>query len=229
MLISYFCDYIDVYIVVKGIVTVEGSNAIGRENRALVFKNNATFTSCISEIDSTLIDNAEDLDIVMPMYNLLHYSKNCRKTTGGLWSYYRDEPNDPIKNSESFKYKTGITEKIIEYNVPLTITGDDSNHVPDPDYNENKIDIKEVEIVVPLNHLSVFRRTLDMSLINCEVSLTDITARKANPNVNPPVVEIAAPTGATFKITDTKLYVLVVTLSAENYHKLLEQLKTGFT
>ena len=46
------------------------------------------------------IDNAEDLDVVMPMYNLLEYSKNYRKTTGSLWNYYRDEPSNPL----SFKY-----------------------------------------------------------------------------------------------------------------------------
>ena len=74
-----------------------------------------------------LIDNAEDLDVVMPMYNFIEYSKKYRKTTGSLWNYYRDEPNnpslnndnpptinynaDPIRNSESFNYKSIITEK----------------------------------------------------------------------------------------------------------------------
>ena len=58
-----------------------------------VFKNNAPFINCISKINGVKIDNAEDLDVVMPMYNLLEYSKNCKKTTGSLWNYYRDEPN----------------------------------------------------------------------------------------------------------------------------------------
>ena len=99
---------------------------------------------------------------------------------------------------------------------------------------QKKTDTKEIEIVVPLKHLCNFWRTLDMLLINCEVSLTltwskdyaltDLIARAADP----PVVAIATPTGATFKITDTKLYVPVVTLSAENDNKLLEQLKIGF-
>ena len=66
------------------------------------------------------MENAEDLDNVMPMYNLIEYSKNYRKTTGSLWNYYRDEPNnppanncnpDPITNSESFKYKSSIIGK----------------------------------------------------------------------------------------------------------------------
>ena len=89
MLRSDLCDYSDAYIVVKGTITVTDpdNDAYDKE---LTLKNNAPFVSCISKIN-TLIDNAEDLDIVMPMYNLLEYSKNYRKTTGGLWNYYRDE------------------------------------------------------------------------------------------------------------------------------------------
>ena len=76
----------------------------------MAFKNNEPFTSCISKINGVQTDNAEDLDVVMPMYNLLEYSKNYRKTTGSLWNYYRDEPSDPLSSdSESFKYKTSIT------------------------------------------------------------------------------------------------------------------------
>ena len=63
------------------------------------------------------IDNAEDLDVVILMYNLLEYSKNYRKTTGSLWNYYRDEPSDPLStNSESFKYKTVIVGKTPQNN-----------------------------------------------------------------------------------------------------------------
>ena len=120
MLRSDLCDYSDAYIVVKGDITLTKTN--GREiidirNRFLAFKNSAPFTNCISKINNVLIDNAEDLDIVMPMYNLLEYSKNYRKTTGSFWNYYRDEPNNPPlndddpQNSESFKYKSSITGK----------------------------------------------------------------------------------------------------------------------
>ena len=89
---SDLCDYSDAYIVVKEkiIVTNPGNDAYDKK---LAFKNNAPFTSCILKINNTLIDNAEDLDIVMPMYNLIEYSKNYRKTTGCLRNYYRDEPN----------------------------------------------------------------------------------------------------------------------------------------
>ena len=81
-----------------------------KKYKAVAFKNNAPFIDCISKINCVKIDNAEDLDVVMPMYKLLEYSKNYRKTTGSLWNYYRDEPSDPLSsNSESFKYKTNIT------------------------------------------------------------------------------------------------------------------------
>ena len=84
------------------------------KNRPLAFKNNAPFASCISKINGVLIENAEDLDIAMPMYNLLEYSKNYSKTCGPLLNYYRDEltnetnddngPNKNVINSKSFKY-----------------------------------------------------------------------------------------------------------------------------
>ena len=71
----------------------------------MAFKNNAPLINCISKINGVQIDNAEEgLDVVMLMYNLLEYSKNYRKTTGGLWNYYRDEPSNTLSsNSESFK------------------------------------------------------------------------------------------------------------------------------
>ena len=71
-----------------------GRGIIAIRNRFLAFKNNASFTNCISEINNVLIDNAENLDVVIPMYNLLEYSKNYKKTTGSFWNYYRDEPNN---------------------------------------------------------------------------------------------------------------------------------------
>ena len=87
MLRSDLCDFSDAYIVVKGTITLpktNGGRIIDLRNRFLAFKNNAPFTNCISKINNVLIDNAEDLDVVMPMYNLLEYSKNYRKATGSL-------------------------------------------------------------------------------------------------------------------------------------------------
>ena len=176
---SDLCDFDDAYIVVKGIITVMSTNDRNRKNRPLALKNNAPFISCVSKINDMLIDNAEDLNIVIPMYNLLEYSKNYRKTTSNLWNYYRDELTDDINdnnflnknviNSESFKYKTSVTGST--YNVDEKITNEEGNEIDNPAYDANKIGKKEVEIAVPLKYLSNFWRTLDMPLINCEVSL----------------------------------------------------------
>ena len=128
MLRSDLCDFSDAYFVFKGDITLTknaDTGFIDIRNRSLAFKNNAPFVSCISKINNTDTDNAENLDIVMPMYSLIEYSKNYRKTTGNLWNHYRDEPNDfpannynanPITNSESFKYKSIITRKISNAN-----------------------------------------------------------------------------------------------------------------
>ena len=219
MLRSDLCDFSDAYIVFKETITLTKTNERGFidiGNRFLAFKNNSPFTNCISKINNVLIDNAEDLDIVMPMYNLLEYSKNYSKTTGSFWNYYRDEPNSglggnnnnvnySIKDSKSSDYKTSITGKLEGNNAE-----------------------KEVEIVVPLKYLSNFWRTLNMPLINCEINLiltwsencvlTNKATRDAVPaqGGNPAVAAVDNPTNATFKITDTKLYVPVVTLSTKD-------------
>ena len=94
MLRSDLCDYSDAYIAVKGDTTVEGANNRDKKNRPLTFKINAPFISCISKINGVLLENAEVLDILMSMYNLLEYSKNYSKTSGSLWNYYGDDLPD---------------------------------------------------------------------------------------------------------------------------------------
>ena len=84
----------------------------------------------------------------MPMYNLIEYSNNYAKTSGSLWQYYRDEPNDNLADSESFKSKIKITGK-----------------------NPTNGNVKDVEIMVPIKYLSNFWRALEMPLINCEIHL----------------------------------------------------------
>ena len=117
MLKSSLCAYSDSYILVKGIITIagEGNDAAARQaderDKDVIFKNCASFINCISEINNTQVDNAKDIDIVMPMYNLIEHSKSYAKTSGRLWQYYRDEPNDNLANSESFKFKVKITGK----------------------------------------------------------------------------------------------------------------------
>ena len=121
MIRSDLCDYRDAYIVVIAIVTVSADERDRNEmSRQVTLKNGAPFISCISKINVVLVENTEDLDISMPMYNLLKYSKNYLKTSISLWNYYRDEltdetndnndPNKNVINSKSFKYKTSITE-----------------------------------------------------------------------------------------------------------------------
>ena len=180
MLRSDLCDFDDAYIVVKGIVTVSVDERDRDEmNRQVILKNNAPFISCISKIKGVRVENAEDLDIVMSMYNLLEYSKNYSKTSASLWNYYRDEltdetndnngPNKNVITSKFFKYKTSITGSA--YNVSRTITGADGNPVNNPNYDGNKRGTGEFEIAVPLKHLGNFWSSLNIPLINCEVSV----------------------------------------------------------
>ena len=201
MLKSSLCDYSDAYILVKGKITIRGADAATRQaderDKGVAFKNCSPFTASKSNINNVEIDNCQDIDIVMSMYNLTEYSDNYTKTSGSLWQYYRDEPNDNLADSESFKSKIKITGK----------TPDDGNE-------------KDVEIMVPLKYLSNFWRTLEMSLINCEVSLILTWS---------PTCVITNSTGeGKFKITDTNLYVLVVTLSTKDNENSLQHLMSGF-
>ena len=202
---SSLCDYSDAHILVKGKITIAGAgnDAVARQaderDKGVIFKNCAPFINCISEINNTQIDNAKDIDIIMPMYNLIEYSDNCAKTTGSLWQYFRDEPvdDDDIEGSKSFKSKVKITGK----------TPNDDNE-------------RNVEIMVPLKYSSNFWRTLEMPLINCEVNLILTWSSTCF---------VTESNGAgTFAITDTKLFVPIVTLSIQENTKFLQQLKSGF-
>ena len=102
MLKSSLCDYSDTYILVKGTITVAGAGddtaarQADERDKGVIFKNCVPFTNCIIEINNTQVDNAKDINIVMPMYNLIEYSDNYSKTSGSLWQYYRDEPNNNL-------------------------------------------------------------------------------------------------------------------------------------
>ena len=194
---SDLCDYSDAYIVVKGDITLTKTNGRGIidiRNRFLAFKNNAPLTNCVSKIYNVLIDNAEDLDVVMSMCNLLEYIK--------------DEPNnppaanynaDPITHFESFKYKSSITGKTSNANQENGENTEQGN-------TKTK---KNLEIIVSLKHLSIFLRLLVIPLINCQVFLTvtwsencvlnDNTtqAARAAQGDNPGIPAINAPTSAT--------------------------------
>ena len=240
LLRSDLCDYADAYILVSGRITVEAEH-IGsgvdknrdRKNKPLILKNNAPFISCITKINNELIEDAEDFDIVMPMYNLLEYSKNYRKTIGSLYNYYRDElindgddnfANRNVVNSNAFKYKNKIIGNT--YNVDAAAAG----------YDVYKEGTQAIELAIPLKYLRNFWRALNIPLINCEVSLelkwnkncVITSSENRIINAGTPVIRGSVPTSATLSITDSKLYIPVVTLSKDDEIKLLTNLKSGF-
>ena len=176
MLRSDLCDYSDAYVLVKGTITVTApgvnnyaNNIRDKRNRPLILKNNAPFVSCITRINGELIEDADDLDIVMPIYNLLEYSKNYRKTIESLYNYYRDELSDDADDnnfsninvvySEAFKYKNKIIGNTYNLNAD------------DDGYDVNKHGMQEAELDIPLKYLGNFWRALNIPSINCEVSL----------------------------------------------------------
>ena len=176
----------------------------------------------------------------MPMYNLIEYSKNYRNTTGSLCNYYRDElnndtndvnfPNKDVINSESFKYMTSVTRSI--YDVDAKTSNAEGNEINNPAYDPNKSGKKELKAAVPLKYLSNFLRTLDIPLSNCEVSLILTWSRECvitsmEKRVRTNRRRNTSPNNAAFQITDTKLYVPVVTLSTGNDKRILEQFIAG--
>ena len=216
MLRSNLCDHSDAYILVKGTITVtapgvnnNANNTRDKRNRPLILKNNAPFVSCITRINGELIEDANDLDTVIAMYNLLEYSKNYRKTIGSLYNYYRDELSDDVDD-----------------NVDAGVDG----------YDVNKNGKQEIELAIPLKYLGNFWRALNIPLISCEVSLelnwdkncviTSLEERQVD--AGPPVVRDNSPIGATLAINHCKLYIPVVTLSKDDEIKLLTNLKSGF-
>ena len=147
------CDYAEAYIMVDGTIRAAAANA----NTRLALKNCAPFTKCNLEINDEHADTAENLDIVMPMYNLMEYSDNYQDSSATLYQYKRDEPpeGDPIRNlavdnSSSFKHKVEL--------------------LGDP-VVANNIARRNVKVVVPLKYLSNFFRSLEMPLINCKIKL----------------------------------------------------------
>ena len=170
-------------------------------------------TKCIIKIDGTTIDEAEDLDLVMPKYNLLEYSSNYSDTTSSLPFYSKDEVNNfgnVIANTNAFK-SFKCKAKLIGSTVAAA----------------NEI-LEDARIPVPLKYLSNFWRSLEMPLINCKVKLKFrwtkhcvlVVTANDNTNVNPNRI--------IFIIKDTKLYVPVVTSSAKENQKLSKALSKGF-
>ena len=192
------CDYSDAYILVTGNIQNKPANSV------VAFKNCATFRTCDVTINDEHIEKAEDLGIVMAMYNLLEHSDNYQNSTGSLYQFKRDEPPDDnadvANNTLSLVYKSKL------------IKGTDNNNV------------NYVKLVVPLKYMSNFFRSLEMPLVNCKIDLEltwhkDCMIFSANAAANRVV---------SFMITDTKLYIPLVTLSTKDNNNLIKQLSDGY-
>ena len=149
------CDYSDPCILVTGNITAAGGDA----NTKVAFKNCAPFTRCVTHINDEHVKTAENLDIIMPMYNLLEYSDNYADSSGSLWQFKRDEQNTnnngnpdnvTTAGSSSFKYKSRIFKTL--------------------EAADNGV-FKNVKIAAPLKYLSNFFRSLGMPLSNCKIHL----------------------------------------------------------
>ena len=200
------CDYAEAYVLVDG--TIRATNAVNATRLAL--KSCAPFTKCNLEVNNDYVDTAENLDIVMPMYNLIEYSDNYQDSSATLYQYKRDKPPEAdaaadltANNSDSLKYKIKLLGNVTE------VAGDAAG-----------VRRLNVKVVVPLKYLSNFFRSLEMPLINFKIKL-NLTWKKEC------VLSIGAGE-AVFIINDTKLYVPVVTLSKEDNKDFIEQQNKGF-
>ena len=153
----------------------------------------------------------------MPMYNLIEYSDNYQDSSAILYQYKRDETPeaDPIddltaNNSDSFKYKVNLLGNPNTVFTPAPAAGGDPNGI-------SRLSVK---VVVPLKYLSNFFRSLEMPLINCKIKLNLIWKKECVLSTNAGNVVLI--------INDTKLYVLVVTLSKEDNKGFIEQQNKGF-
>ena len=196
------CDYAEAYIWIDGTIRAAAADV----NTRLALKNCAPFTKCNLEINDEHVDTAENLDIVMPMYNLIEYSDNYQDSSATLYQYKRDEPpeddavaNLTADNSSSLKYKISLLGNPVVAN------------------NIARINVK---VVVPLKYLSNFFRSLERPLINCKIKL-NLTWKKE-------CVLSTNDGNAVFIINDTKIYVPVVTLSKEDNKDFIEQQNKGF-
>ena len=208
MLRSSLYDYSNAYILVKGTITAVNTAAdaaaTNNFNKKVIFENYEAFTTCISRIKNAQVDNAQYIDVVMPIYNVIEYNDNYSKTPGVLWQYCR---NGPVVDDNG---------AIIDFNEDNA----DTNLLRKKEKiasQTRKNGTKNTEIMVPLKYLSNLWRTLEMPLINCEINLDLNWSEKCVI-----VATNIAAQAAIFSITDTRLYVPVVTLSTQDHVKLLQ-------
>ena len=183
-------------------ISVTGNMTVtgGDANTKVAFKNCAPFRACRTEINETFIDEAEHINTAMAMYNLIEYSDNYSDTSGSLWQFRRDEIREDVNLAIDVQH------------IP--------NNSPSFEYKSSLIENRNgAKIAVPLKYLINFWRSLEMPLINCKVELSLKWYERC-------LLTVA--NTATFKITDAKLYVPIVTLSAEDNVKLSKLLGEGF-
>ena len=197
------CDYSDAYIFVTGDIIAANGNA----NTRVEFKNCAPFRRCVTHINDERFEITDNLDIIMPMCNLLKYSANYADSSGSLWQFKKDElqigianPEHSVDNSPCFKYKANLLKNPAAKGI-----------------------LRNVEIVLPLKYLSNFFRSLEMPLINCKIHVELLWIKNC---VMSTVVD--NDNNTTFQITSTKLYVPLVTLSTKGNVNLTKQLNEGF-
>ena len=180
--------------------------AAANAHTRLALRNCVPFTKCNLEINDEHVDTAENLDIVMPMYNLIECSDNYQDSSATLYQYKRDGPPE----ANVINNLTTDTSSSLKYKVNL---------LGNPDVDDG-IAKTSVNVIVPLKYLSKFFRSLEMPLINCKIKL-NLTWKKEYSLSN----QAGA---AVFTINDTKTYVPVVTLSKEDNKDFIEQKNKGF-
>ena len=206
----YLCDYADAYILVTGDITV-----VGRDNNTKVaFKNCHPFIKGKIQLNDTHVDESDNLDLIMNMYNLIEYSDNYSDSTVLLYQFKRQEPLDnnanlTIAGSSSFKYKSNLLGN--SEPIPANIN---------PNIAQAHKLWKNAKIVIPLKYISSFFRSLEMPLFNTKLYIElDYSKNSVISNNNG---------DSKFKITKTELYVPVVTLNTEHNNKLNKLLDTEF-
>ena len=188
----------------KGGITVVGGN----DNTKVALEICAPFTKCITDINDEQVDHADNIDIVMHIYNLTEYSDNYSVVTISLWQFKKDEQsikngvpvNVDTTNSTSFKYKSSFINELATVGA-------------------NKV-LKNKKVAVSLKYLSNFWRSWEMLLINCKIHL------ELNWSKNCIMFNVVRVTE--FEITNTKLYVPIFTLSSKDKVKLVKILEEGF-
>ena len=158
MLKSSLCDFSDAYILVNGTISGNIEATADNINKNVIFKTYVPFTDCISQTNNIKLNNAKDIDIVMPIYRLTEYIDNYLKTSGSLWKYYRDEPS--LNNNDNTVDFTGASHNSNSVNYKQKITRKGN-------YDSEK---EKVKIMVLLKYLSNFGGILEMALLNCETN-----------------------------------------------------------